>query len=182
MQIAITFRHVESNQEVKLYAREKLQRLEKYVDTPMDMQVILTQEKHRHKVEVLLKAKSLSINGQEETADFFSSIDAVVDTLERQLKKRKQKVQKKHKGSNEDRLWGFRMDVISAESQDEGGEPQVIVSQNLFAKPMSLEEAVMQMQITDNEFIVFTDSSTDKINVLYRRKDGNYGLIEPDTQ
>jgi putative sigma-54 modulation protein len=180
MQIAITFRHVDSNEEVKKYAREKLQRLEKYVDAPIDLQMTVTQEKHRHRVEAILKANNLSINGQEETSDFFASIDAVVDNLERQLKKRREKVQNKHKGSNEDRLWGFRMDVISAQGQDQGAEPQIIVSQNLFAKPMSLEEAVMQMKITENEFIVFMDSATEKINVLYRRKDGNYGLIEPE--
>jgi putative sigma-54 modulation protein len=182
MQIALTFRHLESSEEIKQYAKEKLQRLEKHIDSPMDIQVILTQEKHRHRIEVLLKAKTLSISGQEETADVFASIVTVVDNLERQLKKHKQKVQRKHKGSNEDRLWGFRMDVISAQGPDEGAEPQVIVSQNLFAKPMSLEEAVMQMKITDNEFIVFTDSATDRINVLYRRKDGNYGLIQPELQ
>jgi putative sigma-54 modulation protein len=145
------------------------------------MQVICTQEKHRHRVEVLLRADGLSIAGQEETSDIMSSIDAVVDNLERQLKKQKKKT-KQHKDSNEDRVWRFRMDVIAAETQDENPEPQIIVSRNVFAKPMSLEEAVMQMKITDNEFLVFTDSSTEKINVLYRRKDGNLGLIKPEAQ
>jgi putative sigma-54 modulation protein len=181
MQISITFRHVDSDEGIKAYARDKLQRLEKYVDSPMEVQVICTQEKHRHRVEVLLKADFLSVTGQEETADFHSSIDAVVDNLERQLKKQKKKV-RQHKGSNQERTWRFRMDVISAEGEEENPEPRVIVSRNLFAKPMSLEEAVMQMKIADNEFIVFTDSSTEKINVLYRRKDGNFGLIEPEVQ
>jgi putative sigma-54 modulation protein len=179
MQISITFRHVDSNPEIKEYAKDKLQRLEKYVDAPLDVQAVFTQEKHRHRVEVILKADGLSVAGEEETADFFSSIDAVVDNLERQLKKQKRKI-KKHKSSNEDRGWRFRMDVISAEGQEEGPEPQVIVSRNLYAKPMSLEEAVMQMKLGEKEFIVFTDSSTEKINVLYRRKDGNFGLIEPE--
>ena len=75
--------------------------------------------------------------------------------------------------------WRYRMDVISSEDQEEHSDPEVILSRNLFAKPMSLDEAVMQMKLTDNEFIVFTDSSSEKINVLYRRKDGNFGLIQP---
>ena len=181
MQFSITFRHADSNEGVKDYAKEKLQRLEKYVDAPLEFQVICTQEKHRHRVEVLLKADGLSVTGQEETSDFLSSIDAVVDNLERQLKKQKKKI-KQHKDTHEDRTWRFRMDVISAEGQDENPEPRVVVSHSLFAKPMSLEEAVMQMKVTDNEFIVFTDSSTERINVLYRRKDGDFGLIEPEVR
>jgi putative sigma-54 modulation protein len=145
------------------------------------MQVILTQEKHRHKAEVLLKADALSITGQEETTDSFSSIDAVVDNLERQLKKQKRKKNpQKHKSSHEDMAWRYQMQQSSAEGPEEGSEPEVIVSRNVFAKPMSLEEAVMQMRVSENEFIVFTDSSNEKISVLYRRKDGNFGLIEPE--
>jgi putative sigma-54 modulation protein len=180
MQISITFRHIESSEEIKDYAREKLNRLEKYLDAPLNVQAVFTQERHRHEVEVLLKSNTLSITGREEASDFFSSIDAVVDNLERQLKKHKEK-NRKYKESNEDRVWRYRMDVIAAEGEQESSEPQVIVSENLFAKPMSLEEAVMQLKLTNNDFMVFTDSSTDKINVLYRRKDGNIGLIEPET-
>jgi putative sigma-54 modulation protein len=103
----------------------------------------------------------------------------VVDNLERQLKKQKQKI-RKHTESNEERTWRYRMDVIAAAGEEERSGPQVIVSENYYAKPMSVEEAVMQMNLTDNEFMVFTDSSTEKINVLYRRKDGNIGLIQPE--
>ncbi len=179
MQCSFTFRHMDSDEEIKNYAREKLQRLEKYVDAPMDVQVVCTQEKHRHRVEVLLRADGLSVAGEEETVDFLSAIDAVVDNLERQLKKQKKKF-KQYKEGNEDRGWRFRMEVIAGEAEEEGREPQVIVSRNVFAKPMSVEEAVMQMRLTDNEFVVFTDSNTGQVNVLYRRKDGNLGLIKPE--
>jgi putative sigma-54 modulation protein len=74
------------------------------------------------------------------------------------------------------------MDATAAEGPDESTEPQIIASRNVFAKPMSLEEAVLQMKLTDNEFIVFTDSSNEKVSVLYRRKDGNFGLIEPEVR
>lgn len=179
MQCSFTFRHMDSSEEIKQYARDKLQRLEKYVDAPMDVQVVCTQEKHRHKVEVLLRADGVSVTGEEETADFLSAIDAVVDNLERQLKKQKKKY-KQYKEGNEDRGWRFRMEVIAGAVEEEGREPEVVVSRNLFAKPMSVEEAVMQMRLTDNEFMVFTDSTTGQVNVLYRRKDGNLGLIRPE--
>ena len=183
MQLSITFRHMESSEDVKKYAEEKLQRLEKYVDSLLDVQVVMNQEKHRHQVEVHVKADELSITGREETSDAYSSIDAVVDNIERQMKKYKTKHKskgKKTKGAEEERGRMFRMDVIAAEPVDDNPEPQVIVSENSFAKPMSLEEAVMQMTVTDIEFIVFTDSSSENINVLYRRKDGNFGLIQPE--
>lgn len=179
MQCSFTFRHVDSNEEIRKYALDKLQRLSKYVDAPLEVQVVCTQEKHRHKVEVLLRADGVSIAGEEETVDFFSAIDAVVDNLERQLKKQKKRF-RQYKEGNQDRGWRFRMEVIAAEAEEEGKEPQVIVSRNMFAKPMSLEEAVMQMRLTDNEFMVFTDSTTEQVNVLYRRKDGNLGLIRPE--
>jgi putative sigma-54 modulation protein len=179
MQLTITFRHHEPDEEIKEYARDKLGRLEKYLSASMDAQVILTQEKHRHKVEVLLKADGFSLTAQEETADFYSSIDAVVDNLERQLKKRKEKTHR-HKGQNE-RLWEQTMEVLSLEMGEDDEEPRVFVSRNVYAKPMSLEEAVMQLKVSDDEFLVFTDSETQRINVLYRRKDGNFGLIEPAT-
>lgn len=179
MQFSFTFRHVDSNDEIKDYAKDKLKRLAKYVDAPLDVQVICTQEKHRHRVEVLLRADGLSITGEEETSDFLSAIDAVVDNLERQLKRQKERF-RQHKEGSEDRAWRFRMEVISAEADDEGKEPRVIVSRNVFAKPMSLEEAVMQMRVNESEFLVFRDSATEEINVLYRRKDGNLGLIRPE--
>jgi putative sigma-54 modulation protein len=181
MQFSITFRHMQSDDGIKQYAREKLQRLEKYLDAPMEIQLTCTQEKHRHRVEVLLKADGVSIAGEEETSDFLSALDAVVDNLERQLKKQKRRF-RQHKAGNEERAWRLQMDVPPGEGRDEAVEPEIIVSRNVFAKPMSLEEAVMQMRLTDNEFIVFTDSSSDKINVLYRRKDGNFGLIEPQAR
>jgi putative sigma-54 modulation protein len=180
MQCSFTFRHVDSNEEIKAYAMDKLQRLERYVDAPLEVQVVCTQEKHRHRVEVLLRADGLSIAGEEETSDFLSAIDAVVDNLERQLKRQKKKF-RQHKEANEERVWRYRMEVIAAEAEDEGKEPKVIVSSNVFAKPMSLEEAVMQMRLSGNEFLVFRDSATEQVNVLYKRKDGNFGLIRPET-
>jgi putative sigma-54 modulation protein len=108
----------------------------------------------------------------------FSAIDLVMDKLERQVRKNKEKV-KRRKGPSARPELSWRMDVYAAGSFDEGGEPKLIKSKKVLAKPMSVEEAAMQMDLLHNEFLVFTNANSKSLNVIYRRKDGHYGLIEP---
>lgn len=179
MQIALTFRHMEASEPVRSYVDEKLGRVKKYIDEPIDAQVALSVEKKiRHKAEVTLVAKGITIKGSEETDDMYAAIDLVVDKIERQLKRYKEKL-KAHKPSN-DRGRQVVKTVYSADSIEEGAsEPAIIRSRSFPVKPMAVEEAVMQMDLLEKEFLVFTDAGTAEINVVYRRKDGNYGLIVP---
>jgi putative sigma-54 modulation protein len=179
MQIAVTFRHMESSEPLRDYAEEKLERVKKYIDEPIDAQIVLSVEKKiRHRAEVALVAKGITIKGSEETNDMYAAIDAVVDKIERQLKRYKEKI-KNHKPAS-GREWQVQKTVFAAESIDEGqGEPAIIRSHSFPVKPMSVEEAVMQMDLLHKDFLVFTDDESEAINVVYRRKDGNYGLIIP---
>ncbi len=182
MQIAVTFRHMESSEPLKAYAEEKIARVKKYIEEPIDAQVFLSVEKKiRHSAEVTIVAKGITIKGSEETNDMYAAIDAVVDKIERQLKRYKDKL-KMHKPSA-GRERAVSKTVIAAESIDEGrGEPVIIRSRSFPVKPMSVEEAVMQMDLLNKDFLVFTDAVSESINVVYRRKDGNYGLIAPQQQ
>lgn len=182
MQIAITFRHMEASEPVRAYVEEKLSRVKKYIDDPIDAQVALSVEKKiRHSVEVTLVAKGVTIKGSEETSDMYSAIDLVVDKIERQLKRYKEKL-KNHKPSTE-RGIEIQKDVISAESIEEGkGAPIIVRSRSFAVKPLAVEEAVMQMDLLHKDFLVFTDAKSEEINVVYRRKDGNYGLIIPQSK
>jgi len=182
MQIAVTFRHMEASESVRAYVEEKLSRVKKYIDEPVDAQVALSVEKKiRHSAEVTLVAKGVTIKGSEETADMYAAIDLVVDKIERQLKRYKEKL-KGHKPSAE-RGREVQKTVISAESIDTGaGEPLIIETTSFPVKPMAVEEAVMQMDLLHKEFLVFTDAKSEEINVVYRRKDGNYGLIVPQNK
>ncbi len=179
MQIAVTFRHMESSDAIRNYVEDKLSRVKKYIDEPIDAQVVLSvQKKIHHRAEVTMVAKGLTMKSTESKEDMYAAIDLMVDKIERQLKRYKDKL-KRHKGDSgiQRRLEKI---VLSAASVDEGSDsPEIIRSHSFSAKPMSVEEAVMQMDLLGKEFLAFTDDNTEEMHVVYRRKDGNYGLIVP---
>jgi len=183
MQIAITFRHMETSEPVKAYVEEKVSRVKKYIDEPIDAQVVVSVEKKiRHRAEVTIVAKGITIKASEETNDMYAAIDNVVDKIERQLKRYKEKIKEHKPLSGRERQ--VKKTVFAAESIDEGagGEPTIIQERNFSVKPMAVEEAVMQMDLMHKEFLVFTDAASEEVNVVYRRKDGNYGLIVPQAR
>jgi len=179
MQITVTFRHMETSEPVRAYAEEKLSRVKKYIDEPIDVQVALSVEKKiRHRAEVTIVAKGITIKASEETNDMYAAIDTVIDKIERQVKRYKEKL-KNHAPSSA-RGRNVRKVVLEAGSVDEGHpEPVIVRDQSFAVKPMSVEEAVMQMDLLHKDFLVYTDAASEDINVVYRRKDGNYGLISP---
>jgi putative sigma-54 modulation protein len=178
MQITTTFRHMEPSDALKTYAEEKLEKIKKYIDEPILGQVFLTVEKIRHSAEITITAKGVTIKAAEETNDMYSAIDAVLDKIERQLRRYKERL-KEHNPSEVVRERKVVKSIVEAESIEQRKEPVVIRTKTFSIKPMSVEEAVMQMDLLHKDFLVFTDAGTENINVIYRRKDGNYGLIEP---
>jgi putative sigma-54 modulation protein len=169
---------MEQSEALKSYAAEKLERVKKYIDEPVTAQVFLTVEKIRHMAEVTLTAKGITMKAAEETNDMYAALDAVVDKIERQLRRYKERL-KDHKPTADSRALEVQKTILTAESIDQQQEPVIVRSKTISIKPMSVEEAVMQMDLLHKDFLVFTDSTTEIINVVYRRKDGNYGLIEP---
>lgn len=179
MQVTTTFRHMEQSDALKSYAEEKLERVVKYIDEPVTVQVFFTVEKKiRHIVEIVVGAKGVTTKASEATNDMYAAIDAVIDKIERQLKRYKEKI-KAHKPAGEERGRPVSKKIFQAESIETNAEPVIIKSKTETAKPMSVEEAVMQMDLLHKDFIVYSDSISNEICVLYRRKDGNFGLIEP---
>ncbi|MRR55395.1 MAG: ribosome-associated translation inhibitor RaiA [Deltaproteobacteria bacterium] len=178
MQITTTFRHMESSEPLKAYAQEKLDKVQKYIDEPIVAQVFLTVEKIRHIAEITITARGITIKASEETNDMYAALDAVTDKIERQLRRYKERI-KAHKPGNDSTDRRVKKTILAAESIEQSQEPVIIKSNTFSIKPMSVEEAVMQMDLLNKDFLVFTDSSTEDINVIYRRKDGNFGLIEP---
>jgi len=182
MQITVTFRHMETSPAVKKYAEEKISRVKKYLPDVIDAHVILSVEKIRHHAEITIVTNGITIYAEDETSDMYAAIDAVIDKIERQVKKYRDKITRKkalHHNAKEARL---RMQIFapdSFEAQDEAAASVVVKNENFFAKPMSIDEAAMQMDLMHNNFLVFTNAKSEHINVIYRRKDGNYGLIEP---
>ena len=179
MHVTVTFRHVEPNAALRAYAEEKLARVKKYLRRPVDAHVILSVAKERHVSEITLKADHVTMVAQEETHDLYSAIDLALDKLEHQAQKLKAK-RRSHRGGRGGEPAGVTSSVLAAEPGTPGAGRAVIRTQRIPAEPMSVEEAVERLAATRDEFLVFTNAASQNLAVLYRRHDGNYGLIEPE--
>jgi len=177
MQTSVTFKNLDSSENLKSYVRDKLDRFDKFLYNPAEAKVVLSVEKFRHIAEINITGDRLSINGREETNDMYSAIDMVLDKIEKQIKKNKQKNRSTRGGSKVK-----AKNVISEPISSLGDEVvRQINVKNIEYKPMDIEEAIMQMDLVNNNFLVFTNSKTDQVNVLYSRNDGHYGLIQPNS-
>ena len=174
MQTSVTFKNLDPSDHIKTYVSEKLNRFDKYLYNPGEASVVLSVEKFRHIAEINIAGDRLNINGKEETEDMYSAIDMTLDKLEKQIKKNKQKVRERRPGKGKSR----DMMMAGASAYEEETEKRVVV-QSIDYKPMDTEEAIMQMELVDNNFMVFTNARSGQVNVIYRRKDGHYGLIQP---
>lgn len=171
MNIIVTGRHLEITPALKSYAEKKIKRFDRYLSNIAEAIVTISVEKYRHKVEVLMKANGVLIQAEGVTGDVYSSIDEVTEKLERQVKKYKEKLVSHRKAEG-------KVEAVSPESAPpETGK--IIKNKRFELKPMSPDEAAMQMELLDKDFFVFTNDTSGDINVIYRRKDGNFGLIEP---
>jgi putative sigma-54 modulation protein len=181
--VQVTGRHVSVTEAMKEYAISKIEHL--HLDYPkiIDAQVILDVNKHRHHAEVILFcANHITIEAADETNDMYASIDGVIAKIGRQMAKYKTRILRSHRPRN-DHIRHFDEQVISLESfetQEPHEEPEVIHTEKHPVKPMFVDEAVLQMEMSARQFVVFLNAKTNKVNVLYRRKCGNFGLIEPE--
>ncbi len=172
MNTSVRFKNLKPSDALKSYVKEKLDRMDKYFNGPAEANVVLSIEKFRHNAEINIMGDSLTINGKEETEEMYSAIDIVLDKMEVQIKKNKQK-------SRDHRPKGKSNKVkTSLFTDEEYGKGRVRIH-HIEYKPMDVDEAVMQMDLIDDKFLVFTNARTNTVNVLYRQRDGNYGLIQP---
>ena len=178
MQLTFTGRNLEITDALRRYAQEKIARLQKFVDRITSTHVILSIQKHRQIAEVTLRVRELTIRGEESSDDLYCAIDLVVDKIERQILRYKEKiVGHPGRGVGRSRHQG---ETSSAEAELPSEEPPRIIKTKQFAmKPLSTDDAVIQMNLLGHSFFVFRNARTEEVNVLYRRQDGDYGLIEP---
>ncbi len=177
MNITVNGRHVEITPALRSYAEDKIGKFDRYFTNITGAVVTLSVQKYLHTAEVLLHANGTLIQAQSTTNELYSAIDEVADKLDRQVKKLKEKVSSHRKGGEEKASAAAPAPKASAAKDEEVG---VIFKRERFdAKPMSAEDGAMQMETLGRDFFVFMNSETSEMNVLYRRTDGNYGLIEP---
>ncbi len=175
MEITVTFRHTEPMNSLRDYAIEKISKLDKYLDFPAEARVVLSVEKFRHQVDVTLNLNGTWIKAVEETEDMYSAIDQVADKLEKQVKKYMEKIRNRRSET-------WQSEITSAEREEEAAfssDQFVIELEEMEAKPMDPEEAAMQLSYSNQDFLVFRNSNTNQINVIYKKKNGNLGLIQP---
>lgn len=175
MMIAVRGKNINVTPALKDYAEKRLGKLEKYFNGA-DAQVNLSVAKENHIVEVTVLVNGLILRGEESTDDMYASIDLVVDKLEKQIDKYKTKLSRKIREGNIKTLVNDSLQ----RTPDEEDEPQVVRTKRFTMKPMPVEEAILQMNLVGHDFFVFINADTEQVNVIYRRKDRNYGLIEPD--
>ena len=175
MEILIRGDKVDATKAISDYAKEKLGKLDKYIDNADKVKatIFMKIRNHSQKVEVTIPLKKLILRAEEEQNDIYSAIDVVVDKIERQIRKNKTKLAKRNKEVKE-----IIFDEI--EEMDEETSSKIVKRKKIDVKPMSEEEAIIQMELLGHSFYLFKDSNTLKPMLIYKRTDGDYGIIETD--
>ncbi|TFB09071.1 ribosome-associated translation inhibitor RaiA [Candidatus Atribacteria bacterium MT.SAG.1] len=178
MKIIFKGKHIEVTDAMRNYIEKRLNKIERHFDHILEVIVTLSVEKNRQIVEVTLQASRALIRAEEETDDMYASMDKVADKLERQIRKYKDKYLKKSHPGTERK--GLTKEGVNVEDSESNEIAKIVKTKRFAIKPMSVEEAAMQMDLLGHNFFVFANDNTNKVNVLYKRKDGNFGLIEPE--
>ncbi len=160
------------------YIEEKLGKLEKYLKNSDEIRanVIVKVKNHEQRVEITIPLKTYIVRAEETKDDFYAAVDKALDTLERQIRKNKTRMMSKQVKTNFD----FDISKIEQEIEKEQEEKKVVKRKTVEVKPMNEEEAILQMELLGHEFYMYKDSESGKSAVVYKRKDGNYGVIESE--
>jgi putative sigma-54 modulation protein len=175
MKISLTFRNSEGESWQKEYIEDRLKKLNKYIDHPSEARVVLSVEKFRNVADINLTANGMVVNAKEEAKDMHLAIDEAVDKIERRLKKHRERIRghKKAAGAEE------RSDAeTAAEESEESSEGKILETRRVVLKPMSVEDALMELEAGKNQFIIFRDSSSEQVAVIYRAPKGKFVLLE----
>jgi putative sigma-54 modulation protein len=196
MQFSVTFRHMEPTDSLKAYARDRMDRVRKYLPDPISCHVVLSTERHNHRIDVNFQLHNgLSIAGHESTENMYSSIDLCIAKIERQVRKYKGRLEEqKVRHTVEPMPWSHSIveeafsgvaepaTVPEATSAAPLPEFKVIRTEKFHAQPMSVSDAIVQLNLVNETFLVFRTDGDGRVAVVYRREDGHYGLIETPAQ
>lgn len=179
MNIEYVSRNFDLDDPVREYAESKLGKVVKFLEEPIEMRLSLEREKHRHIAEVHVAHRFGVLQATDENPEMLDAINLVVDKVEKQARRSRKKFMDRRRRADRVNGQQWPVDVLERGSIGEG-RPRIIKSSTLSIKPMGLDEAALQLEGSSNDFVVFRDSKTDRVSVLYKRRDDNYGLISPD--
>lgn len=174
MQINITAKGVAVTPDLKEVAEKKIEKLGKLLRRIDTVDIICSRERQWRVVEIMINANGVLVRGEDRAIDVRSAIDSLLDKLERRIKKSRSKMVEHYRNLPETR------DAWDAEEASDEVEPTLVRSKRFNIKPMNPEEAAAQMELVGHDFFVFRNAETNQVNVIYRRRDGDYGLIEPE--
>jgi putative sigma-54 modulation protein len=178
MKTEIVGRNVPIDDRLRKSVEQKLHKLEKFLEEPLEMRVTLASERHRHVAELHVTHRLGVLQATEESdGNLLDAIIRVVAKVEKQARRSRQKLVDKRRRRNDHR---WPIEILDQESVGAGGAPRVIETSHLRIKPMTIEEAALELDTSERGFVVFRDAASDRLSVLYKRKDQNYGLIAPE--
>lgn len=188
VQIIVKGKNLEVTPALRQYAEKKVGKLLRFFDrVPTIANVTMSTERERHVVEITMQVGGLLVRGESTTGDMYASVDDAVEKVERQIGKYKTRIlrrlrQEAAKIGQSGEAAFLPEPAAGAGAEDDNGFAggKVVRYKHIPIKPMSLEEATMQMELLGHDFYVFANAETEEINVVYRRRDGNYGLLEPE--
>ena len=172
MEVLVRGNKIDITDAMKDYVKEKLSKLDKYTLDDTTATVLVKIRNYSQKVEVTIPLKTLMLRAEDESQDFYSAVDLVVNKLERQIRKNKSKLKKREKSGIKE----FNIDDIT----DNGEDELVIKRKKIDIKPMNLDEAILQMELLGHNFYMYKDSDIRRIALVYKRNDGGYGVIEEE--
>ena len=172
--MTLNAKNVEVTEALREYIDKKVGKLQRYFDTALRPQVNLMVQRENQRVEITIPLDGRMLRSEVDTDNMYASVDQAVDKIERQIRKYKTRINRKSRQVQEPLQMQEPVDEEEAES------PKLVRMKRFTMKPMDVEEAILEMNLLDHDFFVFTNSESYDVNVVYRRRDGNYGLIEPD--
>ena len=177
MKVTVIAKNIELTPAIKDMVEKKISKLDKYFDPNVEAKATLSVQKNRQIIEVTIPFNGVILRGEEGTEDLYKSIDLVEEKLERQIRKQKTKLSRRNSTGS---LRYPDFNSIDTNEEEDEEDSKVVKTKSFDVKPMSSEEAILQMELLVHNFFVYQDWKTSKVNVVYKRKDGNYGLIEPE--
>ncbi len=180
MKIQIRGRNIEVTQALSEQISKKLEKLDRHLGQETEAHVSLSLEKDLQRIEVTIQVYGMIVRAEEATADMYSSLDLVVEKLEKQMSRYKGRLQKRGRTSVSEISAAEAPPLEISTEKELEEEFQVVKSKKFAFKPMALEEAILQMELLGHNFYVFSNAETEQVNVIYKRNDGKIGLIEPE--
>ncbi len=179
MNMNFTFKNFEPSDHLREYAKGRFGKIAKYVPNPdnADLQVNLEVEKFRHRADVVLTGDNLRLSANEQSEDMYSTVDLLLDKIEAQVRRLRDKGKKNRKKGGAGRI--DAADLAVEPELPEKKVPTIVPSDRFSPKPMGVDEAAMQLDNLEDDFLVFFNAETERVNVIFHRKNGDFGLIDP---